>query len=180
MTDNQGKKIVVASTNPVKVRAALAGLQRMFPGQEFLAEGISVPSGVADQPMSDQETLQGALNRVQRAREKQPEADFWVGLEGGVDRVGSDLTTFAWVVVQAGEKIGKARSGTFFLPPPVAQLVAEGMELGHANDQIFSQVNSKQKGGAVGILTQGMLDRQELYVQAVLLALVPFKSPELY
>jgi inosine/xanthosine triphosphatase len=180
MTETQSKKIVVASTNPVKVRAALAGLQRMFPGQAFLAEGISVPSGVADQPLSDQETLQGALNRVQRARELHPEADFWIGLEGGVQSMGDDLASFAWVVVQSGEKVGKARSGIFFLPTQVAQLVAGGMELGHANDQIFSQVNSKQKGGAVGILSQGVLDRQELYVQAVLLALVPFKSPELY
>ncbi|WP_207434760.1 inosine/xanthosine triphosphatase [Sabulibacter ruber] len=174
------KKVVVASTNPVKVQAALAGLQRMFPDVTFTAEPVSVPSEVADQPFSDEETLQGALNRVKNARTLQPEADFWVGLEGGVDVMGQDLTTFAWIVVQAGEKVGQARSGTFFLPKAVAELVAQGVELGPANDQIFGQVNSKQKGGAIGILSQGVVDRKELYEQAVVLALVPFKSPELY
>ncbi|WP_205502369.1 inosine/xanthosine triphosphatase [Rufibacter psychrotolerans] len=174
------KKVVVASTNPVKVQAALAGLKRMFPESTFRAEPVSVASGVADQPYSDEETLTGALNRVQNARAAHPDADFWVGLEGGVQATDGELATFAWIVVQAGEKVGKARSGTFFLPQAVAQLVAQGVELGPANDQIFRQVNSKQKGGAIGILSQGVLDRKELYEQAVLLALVPFKSPAVY
>ena len=174
------KKVVVASTNPVKVRAALAGLQRMFPEAEFEAEPLSVPSGVADQPFSDQETLQGAMNRVENARQANPAADFWVGLEGGVERMGEELATFAWVAVADRDTLTKARSGTLCLPAAVARLVSDGVELGVANDTVFSQVNSKQKGGAVGILSKGVLDRQELCLHTVLLALVPFKSPEVY
>ncbi|MGV3539625.1 MAG: inosine/xanthosine triphosphatase [Rufibacter sp.] len=176
----QEKKVVVASTNPVKVNAALAGLQRMFPDEKFVAEPVYVPSGVADQPMTDEETLQGALNRVANAHTAVPGADFYVGLEGGVAPMADELASFAWIVVRSGDKLGKARTGTFFLPKQVAELVAQGVELGTANDQIFSQVNSKQKGGAVGILTNGVLDRKELYEQAVLLALVPFKTQGLY
>ncbi|MFC6999938.1 inosine/xanthosine triphosphatase [Rufibacter roseus] len=176
----QVKKVVVASTNPVKVKAALAGLQRMFPDEIFEAEPISVPSGVADQPMTDEETLQGAYNRVKNARAAIAGADFYIGLEGGVAPMLGELATFAWIVVCSENKTGKARSGTFFLPKQVTELVAQGVELGTANDQIFSQVNSKQKGGAVGILTDGVLDRKELYEQAVLLALVPFKTQGLY
>ncbi|WP_192820389.1 inosine/xanthosine triphosphatase [Rufibacter sp. LB8] len=174
------KKVVVASANPVKVQAALAGLQRMFPHDQFEAVPLEVPSGVADQPMTDQETLQGALNRVENAFTQRPEADFWIGLEGGVEQVHHELASFAWVVVKAGTTWGKARSGTFFLPQKVADLVNQGVELGPANDQIFSQVNSKQKGGAIGILSHGALGRKELYEQAVVLALVPFQNPELY
>lgn len=174
------KKVIVASANPVKIAAALAGLQRMFPQETFVAKGVSVPSGVADQPMTDAETRQGALNRVKHAQQQYPAADFWLGLEGGVEEMQGSLASFAWIVVAAGQKLGQARTGTFFLPQVVTDLVRQGMELGVANDQVFSKVNSKQKGGAIGLLSHNALDRKELYTQAVLLALVPFKNEELY
>ncbi|RIJ42353.1 inosine/xanthosine triphosphatase [Pontibacter oryzae] len=172
--------VVVASKNPVKVQAALDGFDRMFPDREFVAQPLSVPSGVADQPVSEQETLQGALNRVQNARHVQPEADFWIGIEGGVAEEYGQLAAFAWVVVQDREQLGKARSGTFYLPPAVQQLVQQGIELGKANDMIFNHENSKQKGGAIGILSNNALSRRELYEQAVVLALVPIKNKTLY
>ena len=64
------KHVVVASNNPVKKQAALAGFQKMFAHEDFKIEGIAVPSGVSDQPMSDEETLQGALNRAQKAAQR--------------------------------------------------------------------------------------------------------------
>lgn len=152
----------------------------MFPEFDFVAEGVSAPSGVADQPMSEEETLQGALNRVQYAKQQYPEANFWVGLEGGVAPEGDELSAFAWVVVQDHEQLGRSRSGSFYLPQAVQRLVQQGVELGEANDRVFGHQNSKQKGGAIGILTHNALGRKELYEQAVLLALVPFRNKALY
>lgn len=53
----------------------------MFPETVVRAKGISVASGVSDQPSTDNETFQGAYNRVQNVRKEYPEADFWVGIE---------------------------------------------------------------------------------------------------
>ena len=78
------KRIVVASKNPVKARAALNGFRRVFPEETFEVETVSVASGVSDQPLSDDETLRGARNRARAAMERVPDADAWVGLEGGV------------------------------------------------------------------------------------------------
>ncbi|MBC3540891.1 inosine/xanthosine triphosphatase [Rufibacter sediminis] len=174
------QKVVVASTNPVKVEAALSGLQAMFPQHEFQVEPISVPSGVADQPMSDTETLTGAFNRMCNAFDAHPQADFWVGIEGGVQALHQELAAFAWIVVRAQGLVGKARSGMFFLPPAVANLVHQGVELGEADDRVFGQANSKQNGGAIGILTDNVVDRKSLYEQTMKLALVPFKNETLY
>ena len=91
--------LTVASTNPVKIQSTLRGFQSMFPDTTFTAEGISVPSGVSDQPMSDAETLQGALNRASNASAAQPTSDYWVGIEGGCEEKHGELWTFAWVVV---------------------------------------------------------------------------------
>lgn len=174
------KTIVVASKNPVKVNAAIRGFAAMFPELSFQAVPVAVPSDVPDQPMSDEETLRGATNRVNNAFAAYPEADFWIGIEGGVQASGDGLAAFAWVVVRAGQGQGKARSGTFFLPAMVADLVAQGMELGAADDLVFRKKNSKQASGAIGLLTDNAVDRMQLYQQAVVLSLVSFKSPELY
>ncbi|GAA4435986.1 inosine/xanthosine triphosphatase [Pontibacter saemangeumensis] len=172
--------VVVASLNPVNVWAALEGFQRMFPELRFEVATVSVPSGVSDQPLTDEETLTGARNRVANARTAKPAADFWIGIEGGVAPLDGELAAFAWVVVCSKEIVGKARSGTFFLPKAVSELVERGVELVTADDLVFSRTNSKQAGGAIGILTDNVLDRKQLYEQAVVLALVPFKNQQLY
>lgn len=173
------KTVVVASKNPVKIQAALDGFQKMFQDETFRVEGVSAPSGVPEQPMSDAETLQGALNRARNAQALAAHGDYWVGIEGGCDEQQGTLQAFAWVVVLSRERTGKARTGTFTLPAEVARLVCEGVELGEADDRVFKRSNSKQGNGAVGILTGDVIDRTVYYAHAVVLALVPFKNPEL-
>ena len=151
----------------------------MFPSETFTAEGISVPSGVNDQPMTDTETLQGAFNRANNVRAAHPTADYWVGIEGGCEEKHGELWTFAWVVVLRAASVGKARTGAFMLPLEVANLVRSGIELGIADDQVFGRSNSKQTNGAVGLLTADLINRQQYYEHAVVLALVPFKNPNL-
>ena len=173
-------KVVVASDNPVKLRAVFQGFLRMFPDREFEVVSLQGSSGVRAQPLSDIETLQGAENRSNIARSAVPSADFWVGVEGGIQNLGEELAAFAWVVVSSDQKTGRARTGTFSLPPAVAQLIKMGKELGDADDIVFGRSNSKQENGAIGILTENVVDRAALYEQAVILALVSFKNPELY
>ncbi len=174
------KTIAVASANPVKLQAALRGFQRMFPGEGFRLQTIVVPSEVGDQPASDEETLRGASNRAANAAAVAPEADYWTGIEGGVEERDGEMAGYAWIVVRSRGLTGKGRTGTFFLPRRVADLVRQGLELGDADDAVFGRSNSKQENGAVGILTGNAIDREELYEQAVVLALIPFKNPELY
>lgn len=177
---NNERMIAVASANPVKIEAARAGFQLMFPQLHFQVISVDVTSDVSSQPRSDEETLTGALNRVHHAVAASPAADFWIGIEGGVQAQAGELGAFAWVVVRARTGLGKARSGTFFLPPVIADLVAGGLELGHADDQVFQQSNTKQAAGAIGLLTGNAVDRRQLYEQAVVLALVRFKKEALY
>lgn len=48
------KKIIVASHNPVKIKAATDGIQRLFPDQTFVVESVDVPSGVSEQPFHEE------------------------------------------------------------------------------------------------------------------------------
>jgi non-canonical (house-cleaning) NTP pyrophosphatase len=90
------------------------------------------------------------------------------------------MLAFAWIVVCTRDRIGKGRSGAFSLPPAIAELVRQGKELGEADDLIFGQSNSKQVAGAVGLLTNNVIDRTQLYEHALILALIPFKNKSLY
>ena len=45
---------------------------------------------------------------------------------------------------------------------------------------IFGRTNSKQGNGAIGILTNDLVTRTDLYEHAVLLALAPFITPDYY
>ncbi len=173
-------KVIVASKNPVKINSAEIGFSQMFPDEMFEVEGLDTSSGVSDQPMTNEETLTGAKNRASNAKEEITEADFWVGIEGGIEETQDGMEAFAWVVILSKNQKGQSRTSTFYLPPKVRDLVLEGVELGHANDQVFAEHNSKQKGGAVGSLTNGLLGRTEYYEQAVILALIPFVNKKLY
>lgn len=87
-------RVVLASSSAVKIRA----VQRAFgPGVEVVP--VSVPSGVPEQPV-EEETMQGARNRVRGARAKQPGADHYVSIESGLFKVGESWVDRAAVVVE--------------------------------------------------------------------------------
>jgi inosine/xanthosine triphosphatase len=179
-------KIVVASKNPVKIAAVEQGVALMFPDRKLEIIGYSVPSEVADQPLTDAETKAGAFNRVKNVALLDPLADLFVAIEGGIEDVPDihgtmHMTAFAWVMVMDKHNIwGEARSASFQLPEAVATRVRGGEELGIADDAVFGQSNSKQQNGAVGLLTHNAVTRSQLYVMPMALALIPHRNAELY
>lgn len=173
------RSIIVASTNPVKVSATRIGFAALFPDQPLDIKGVAAPSGVSAQPMGEDETLRGARNRVAHVRQTEPDVDYIVGLEGGIVQNAGDLLAFAWIVIQSGDHEGRAKTAAFLIPRRVADLVRSGMELGHADDQVFGKHNSKQQSGSVGLLTNDIITRTTLYAPAVTMALIPFINPNL-
>lgn len=172
--------VLVGSKNPVKISCTEDAFTRAF-NKSFLVEGINASSGVSDQPKGDKETLIGAKNRALNSRVVFPEANFWVGIEGGLDVDEYGMYAFAWVFILDNKgRTSQSKTGIFYLPKAVVDLVNEGMELGRADDLIFNRENSKQQGGSVGILTHGIVERKEYYRQAIILALIPFLNENLF
>jgi inosine/xanthosine triphosphatase len=168
------RTVAVGSTNPVKLAAVQAVLAPLAPEARFLP--TAVPSGVADQPFGDDETIRGALNRARAARDSVG-ADLGVGIEGGVvETSNGGLRTCAWaVIVSADGRQGIGGSLAMPLPPRVASLIRdEGLELGIAMDRYTGETNTKHRQGAVGVLTAGLVDRQKAYEILVTYALAPW------
>jgi inosine/xanthosine triphosphatase len=130
--------------------------------------------------MSSEETLLGAENRARGAMLKSG-ADLGIGLEGGVNREAAGLMLMGWVVVldRSGRK-GVGGASRLPLPDYIARRVLAGEELGLVMDDVLNERNVKQKGGAVGALTRGLVPRQEAFAIAVAYALSPFVVPELH
>ncbi|NPA67311.1 MAG: non-canonical purine NTP phosphatase [Chlorobi bacterium] len=173
-------KAIIASESPVKNKAVKKAFGKVFPDTDFTFFSFPANSGVSDQPVSNTETFNGAKNRAENARKKDPYADFYIGIEGGIEETVFGTEAFAWVYIISGNKTGKARTATFFLPEKITDLLKKGYELGEADDIVFNQKDSKKKTGAVGILTENITSRTKYYSEAVILALIPFINDDLY
>ncbi len=167
--------VVAATTNPAKIKAISLAFDDVYGPGQYRIEGINVDSGVPLQPIGSAETRTGARQRVSNARQMRPEADFWVGVEAGIE----DNMTFAWMVIEHLQWRGESRSASLMLPDIILQGIRQGRELGDEMADLTGISNVKHKGGTIGIFTDGKLTRTSVYHQALLLALVPFNN-EIY
>jgi inosine/xanthosine triphosphatase len=171
-------KIAVGSNNPVKIDAVRSVVARVWPEADVLA--VKVTSGVPAMPMSDADCLAGARNRA-RAAQAAASAALGLGLEGGVNPEPAGLMLLGWVVAVDGQgREGVGGGARLPLPAAIAQRVLAGAELGPVMDELLGQENVKQKGGAVGALTSGLVLRKDTFALAVAYALAPFVSPRFY
>jgi inosine/xanthosine triphosphatase len=171
-------KIAVGSTNPVKIRAVRKIARKIYPHTEIVA--IDVPSGVPGQPRGDKQTQRGAINRA-RAVRRAANADWGVGLEGGVIENEFGTMTCAWAAIADRRgRIGIGGSTNMLLPKQVASRVKLGSELGDAMDAYANIRGVKRKMGAIGVLTRGLSNRQKAYEFILALAMVRFLSEKKY
>ena len=181
ITSGKPVSVAVGSKNPVKMKAAEIGIARAcepLAKVDVTVSGYNVASGVSDQPMGEDETKQGAINRAIAAWNAHLDAtkskpEYSVGLEGGIVDNGTDMICIATMACFDGSATGFSRAASFAIPPAMADLVRGGMELGDADDAIFKTVNSKQGEGTVGALTRGVINRVSYYEPAVVLAMIP-------
>lgn len=165
-------RIAIGSTNPVKVAAATEACRHYWPDSTCSSHGVD--TGVAAMPMSDEETIQGARNRAERARELSG-ADIGIGLEGGVMETPWGLFLTNWVVaVGEGGKTGYGSSTRMRLPEAVAAEIRGGGELGPIMDRITGTSLSNHRNGAIGYFTRDLVLRKDAFLQAVAYALVAF------
>lgn len=171
-------KIAVGSHNPVKINAARNVLRKIYPGAEIIP--VQVESGVSHCPRSDEEAITGAQNRARQARFLTG-ADLGVGLEGGTTTIAGKHMTGGWCAVFDGRRYYLGGGGHILLPPAVnRKIIQEGKELGLAMDELTGVHNTKQKMGAIGILTKGLSSRQQAYEYILTYALAPLLSPRFY
>jgi len=171
-------RIVVGTTNAAKIDAAKSALRRIWPDAEVVAAEVN--SGVSVQPKSDDEAIEGALNRAKEGLKK-VKADFGLGLEGTTVDTKYGMFLCGWVaVVDKNGTFGLGCTSKIQLPEKVAEEIRNGKELGPVMDTLFGEKDIKKRQGAVGVLTKNLITRKDAFEQAIISAFARFIVPEYY
>ncbi len=152
-------KIIIGSKNPAKINAVKNSFSLQV--AEFIS--VDIPSGVNEQPFSDEETIKGAINRAVGAL-TQGNGDIGIGLEGGVQETSHGLLLCNWGALASNEMEPIIAGGArFLLPEEVAARLRAGEELGPVMDDYAKRQNVRKHEGAVGIFTNGRINRVEMF-----------------
>jgi len=148
-------KVIVGSTNQVKV----AAIKNIFIDYEVV--GMNISSKVSAQPISDEETIKGAINRAFSAKGF---GDIGIGLEGGVQQTSFGLLLISYgALVDRKNRVYLAGGTRILLPNEVSKEIYKGRELGDIMDEYANKKNVKHDEGAVGIFTSNYVKRQDIF-----------------
>jgi non-canonical (house-cleaning) NTP pyrophosphatase len=181
-------RVAVGSLRPPKLAAVRAAIDGCAPwlgaARGFELVGFDVPSGVRSTPLARAETMQGARNRAEALRAlaaaRSESFDYYIGLEGGVDvaMIGGERHVFleSWVYVSDRREPGRyGQSGAIALPDELAwQVVDKGVDLSEAIDAYAGRQGIRNGLGAWGVLTAGLITREDAFRVATINALAPF------
>ncbi|PIT89033.1 MAG: inosine/xanthosine triphosphatase [Candidatus Levybacteria bacterium CG10_big_fil_rev_8_21_14_0_10_36_7] len=174
-------KIIVAvgSKNKTKTKPVKEVFSKHFKNLKVVA--VEVDSGVNDQPMSDDETFLGAKNRAQAALKKVKDADFGVGIEGGIHEYSYGHFERSMVVIMDRKgNFGVGATGGLLLPPVIIKQLKEGKNLEEAVDFLFGTKKIGEGIGMFGLMTKGVVTRSSGTTHGVAFALSRFLHEKLY
>lgn len=161
-------KAAIASKNQAKVNAVSSAMEELGFSYELVSKEAA--SGVSDQPRTLEETRRGAINRATAALSLS--TDVAIGLEGGVYEIDGQMYLCNWGALAANDgKLFTASGAQIPLPDAIADQLREGRELGPVMDDFVKETGTRQHKGAVGILTNGAVKRDEMFSHIVKLLL---------
>ncbi|GIO24457.1 DUF84 family protein [Oceanobacillus sp. J11TS1] len=153
--------IIIGSENPTKVQAA----RNVFSTYEVKA--LNVPSLVSAQPFSDEETRIGAINRAKACVSSQSHA-IGIGLEGGVMYIDDTLFLCNWgALATADGQLFTASGARIALPKEIEYELEKAGELSIVMDAYTKKANVRKHEGAIGIFTDNLVSRENMFTHVV-------------
>ncbi|HKM09908.1 MAG TPA: inosine/xanthosine triphosphatase [Candidatus Methanomethylophilaceae archaeon] len=158
----------VGSMNPVKIEAVRAVMERIYGSVRITS--VDAESDVPEQPFESDVRI-GAINRARNALGGH---DMAVGIEAGVFEMEEGLFDIQYCAVI--DKDGYLTVGMgpgFAYPEKITALVRKGKTVSEAISELYGDEDIGKKHGAVGMLSNGLLNRKTLTEQAVTAAMIP-------
>jgi non-canonical (house-cleaning) NTP pyrophosphatase len=189
-------RVAVGSTRQPEVEAVkeawrvFSRLILQDPEEPVTFLSYHVPKNAPELPLSIADLMEGARSRVenlmlQLKRERQ-EADFYVGLESGLNLSGPQgprrlAFLESWAYVSDGHLGYFGHGGGICVPPCIADpAIDRDIELGIVLDRLAATRKVASEEGVWGVLTHDLLSRKHSFVTALLCAFAPFYQPSVY
>lgn len=152
-----------------KNKAKVASVQSIFSEAHLFPTNAA--SGVSAQPFSDSETKRGAIFRARAALPSAADHQtIAVGLEGGVMEMDQQLYVCNWgALVTHTDDVFVAGGARIPLPKSISEQLQRGKELGPVMESYVKRTDVREHDGAIGIFTNGQLDRSHMFSHIVLM-----------
>jgi|GEM_PF-253778 len=183
LNSKEPSKIIVGSKNEVKV----SSVREVIADYPCLAiaevEGVAVSSAVSEQPLSLEETIQGAKNRAEKAFQLH---SISVGLEGGLMEIPATDREFMHVSICSifdGKHHHLGMSCGFRIPKKVSTLILqEGLDLNQAMKKCGFTDNPQlgASEGTIGLFTNGRIPLKDYCKQSLTTALISIEQPQYF
>ncbi len=153
-------KILIGTKNPGKIEGAQLAFKNYF--DNFEIEGVSVSSGVGEEPVNN-EIYEGARNRVNHlieyAKNNEIGAEYFLGVESGITNLLGKWVIISIAVIK--DKNGYESWGTSPAFPVPDKYVNEiiSTDLSKVMDKISGQNDLRSGKGGISFLTNGVISR---------------------
>ena len=168
--------VAVATENPGKIRAIEQAFAAAFKSERIKIKRLALDLGLPEQPIGEA-IANGAIRRAEAAQ-KHSTADFGIGIEAGLMQVPGLERWMSVQICAIVDRTGKISIGMgpgYELPAPILEVVLAGEPLREAFERLLDREDPDRRG-AVYFLSGGLIDRMELTVQGVRMALIPWMS----
>lgn len=121
-------KIALGTTSKYKIAFIKKACQEL----DFKCEIVptEVPSGIADQPLTSDETRLGSINRARAALERINRADAGLGIEVGYEKIDNSYNILCWATIFHNNNLVSCCSKPFPLPKFHDDIIKKGLYLG--------------------------------------------------
>jgi len=176
--------VAVGTTNPAKTNAVreVLGDYPIFTALEIIY--VQTDSGVSSQPMDEEETIQGAMNRARVAYSSIPDSSYGIGLENGLRRVPYTRTgfmNFGVCAIYDGHDFYLGESLAYEFPRKIVRLITEnGFDASKAEREAGITISQDPEKGLVSFLTKDRITRKKYIKDAIRSALIALENPDLF
>lgn len=164
------KKIVITSKNTTKLNVAKKALAAVLPNEQFdfVVLGLEKEGG---EPIGKSQIIGQIHDALTNARKDVPDAHFYICMEGGMEDDGNEMNETAYAVAESStDRRATSSCSSFLVPNEVAKSVRSGKGFAESVNDFFKTNDTKAKG-FMNILTGGVLNKEDHYLQPVIIAL---------
>lgn len=165
-------KIVVCSKNKAKNNAVENVVKDFIQDYEIIS--LNTNSGVSETPMSQEEGIEGCINRIEDAKKQVSDANIYIAMEGILNKVYDEYFLCGWTVIydKDTDKYTYGCSSQIQVPKVIIEKLTSDVRLSDIVANYYGSTEEEVRNyGTNGILTNGCYTRTDEFTDSVLCAM---------